>query len=89
MKSWFELWDAQNASLVGTYDSQEAALAVVRRSLASFGEGSLRSLVLTQEDAEGADPRVLAAGADLIALARRTEPSLAGAGRGEEMARGS
>ena len=89
MKTWFELWDAQNASLVGTYDTREAALAIVRQSLASFGEESIASLVLTEEDATDADPQVLAAGADLVALARRAMPSLAVAGRGKEMDRRS
>ena len=69
MRHWFELWDAQSASLVGTYDTQAAALVVVRRSLASFGPASVASLVLTAEKSGGADPRVIAAGDDLAALA--------------------
>lgn len=78
MERWFELWDAQNASLVGTYDTEEAALAIVQRSLASFGESSVRSLVLTAEEAGDADPEVIAAGADLALLAQRRLASLVG-----------
>lgn len=78
MERWFELWDAQNASLVGTYDTEEAALTVVQRSLASFGEQSIRSLVLTAEDAGDADPEVVASGADLAALVHHRLAPLAG-----------
>ena len=83
MDTWSELWDAQNASLVATF-SQGAALAIVQRSLADFGEESLESLVLTEEDGSDASPRVIASGTDLVKLARRGEPSLASAGHGED-----
>ena len=78
MEHRFELWDALNSSLVGTYDTQAAALAVVRRSLASFGPESVASLVLTMEESAEADPRVIAAGADLADLALQEAPTLAG-----------
>ncbi len=70
MARWFELWDAENASLVGTYGTQEAALAVVRRSRAQFGDEAIRSLVLTDEEGGDADPRVIAIGLDLADLAQ-------------------
>jgi hypothetical protein len=81
--NWFELWDAPNANLVGAFETRSAALAVVRRSLASFGQESVESLVLTEEDASGSDPRVIATGAALATLARSEQPSLAGVGRTE------
>lgn len=71
MDRWFELWDAQNASLVGTFDTEEAALAVVRRSLASWGEAAVRSLVLTAEEDGRDDPETIASGIDLVVLASR------------------
>jgi hypothetical protein len=83
MSRWFELWDADNASLVGTFDTQAEALHVVRRSLASFGPGSVVSLVLTEEDESDADPRVIAAGAELAALAQEQDGSLAGVAAGK------
>lgn len=69
MERWFELWDAQNASLVGTYQTQAAAIEVVRRSVADFGPSSVDSLVLTEETDDGADPRVVASGSELTSLA--------------------
>jgi hypothetical protein len=75
---WFELWDAEGAALIGSFDTETAALNVVRRSLDAFGESSVLSLVLTEEDGGDADPRVIASGQDLAALARRTEASLMG-----------
>ena len=78
VESWFELWDATGAGLVGSFDGEAAALAVVRRSLDAFGDDSVSSLVLTEEDGSDADPRVIASGLDLVALARRTEASLTG-----------
>lgn len=80
MEQWYELWDAANASLVGAFDTQEAALAVVQHSLATFGPGSVDSLVLTAEDDSGDDPRVLAAGSELVALARKGTAALATGG---------
>lgn len=82
MEQWFELWDAESASLVGTYDTRDAALAAVLRSLATFGPDAIRSLVLTAEDDSDADPRPIASGQDLIDLARRSALPLATAGSG-------
>ncbi len=65
----FEQWDAEGVTLVGTFDSEEAALGVVRRSLASFGEPSIRTLNLAQEDASDAGPRIVASGPNLAKLA--------------------
>ncbi len=77
MERWFELWDARNASLVGTYDTEEAALAVVSRSLASYGEESIRTLVLTAEEAGRDEPETIASGAELIVLASQSESPIA------------
>jgi len=82
MEPWFELWDAENASLVGTYETQAGALDIVRRSLAAFGPKSVESLVLTMETSGDADPRVIAAGAELAGLSRQGAPAFAGIGRG-------
>ena len=71
MDRWFELWDADTASLVGTYDTRAGALSVVRRSLASFGSESVASLVLTMETDGESEPRVIAAGAELANMARK------------------
>ena len=71
MERWFELWDAENASLVGTFDTVAAALAIVRRSIAAYGEESVASLVLTEEDDGEAGPRSIASGPALADLARK------------------
>lgn len=72
MERWFELWDARNASLVGTYDTEEAAIAVVQRSLVSYGEESIRTLVLTAEEEGRDEPHTIASGDDLVALATQS-----------------
>ena len=88
MDTWVELWDARNASLVGTFETRSAALALLRQSLASFGPTSVEALVLTEEDHSGSDPRVIATGAELAALAQEPDGALAGVAPGKAAAGG-
>lgn len=82
MKTWFELWDAENASLIGTFDTQSAALRVVRDILESSDSGSAATLVLTRESTVDEDPRVLGSGEELVELAYQARVApFAGLGR--------
>jgi hypothetical protein len=71
MSEIFELWDRATANLIGTYDSVDQALAVVRRGIEQESRASFRDVALGTEDAQG-DTTVIAAGDDLIALALGT-----------------
>lgn len=79
MERWFELWDARNASLVGAHDTREAALVVVRRSVTESGAESGGSLVLTAQGGADAEPRVIAAGEELVGLALGRTGAVVGA----------
>ncbi len=75
MDEWFELWDSENSSLVGSYDTQSAALGVVRSIVESAGIDSTTTLVLTRETNADKEPVVLGAGKRLLDLARREHVS--------------
>jgi hypothetical protein len=45
----YALWDLETGNLVGAYDTEDAALAVVRRSIAQCGRGSVVALALARE----------------------------------------
>jgi hypothetical protein len=70
MNAWFELWDSESSNLVGSYRTDADALAIVRRALATHGAVAVSGLVLVQDDGTGADPRVIAAGSELVDLVR-------------------
>lgn len=77
MTTLFELWDMETASLVGSYETEDAALEIVRSSLRSFGPASVLPLALTREEEEGeeGETRVIARGTDLLAMALVKEPT--------------
>ncbi|MGH2356052.1 MAG: hypothetical protein ACRDJN_30970 [Chloroflexota bacterium] len=45
----YELWDIETGNLVGGYDTEEAALEVVRRSITEYGRESIDALGLARE----------------------------------------
>ena len=45
----YELWDIQTGNLVGGYETEESALAVVRRSMTEHGRESVETLGLARE----------------------------------------
>lgn len=49
----YELWDSETRNLLGTYPSEEAALAVIRSLLQKHGPGAVASLFLGREDETG------------------------------------
>ena len=65
---FYELIDVKSGNLIGTYDSEDEALSIVRRGVQLNGSGFVDTLALGYEDndAEGAQ---LAAGAELLARA--------------------
>jgi hypothetical protein len=69
----WELWDTETGNLVGDYDSEADALAVVRNALCRHGPSVAAALALgTEYDDEGgrdADLPPVIEGHDLIALA--------------------
>lgn len=70
----YELWDTQTGNLVGEYESEAAALAVVRGALSRYGPDVAAWLALGAEhDGEGGDdallPTVLS-GPELLARAQ-------------------
>lgn len=71
MATTYELWDTETHNLVAAFDSREAALAAVRRTLDVDGHERAETLLLGSEDAQGENERI-AAGRDLIDLALRS-----------------
>lgn len=71
MKMTYELWDADTSNVMAAFDTEDAALAVVRESVVVYGEAYADSLALLREDD---DERVeaVAAGAALGATGRLT-----------------
>ena len=65
----YELMDVESANLIGTYESETAALAVVRAAIQAHGQASVMALALGYED-EAGNGGVIAEGADLAARAR-------------------
>jgi hypothetical protein len=74
----YELMDVESANLVGTYESEAAALVVVRAAIEAHGRASVAGLALGYEDDEG-NGGLIAEGAGLAkralaARARRLAP---------------
>jgi hypothetical protein len=45
----YELWELATGNLVGGYETEAAALAVVRRSIEQWGRASVATLALARE----------------------------------------
>jgi hypothetical protein len=69
----YELWDIETNNLVGDYESQDAALHVIRNAIATHGRDAVRRLALTTEDDLG-ETLPVAHGESLIQLALRDNP---------------
>jgi hypothetical protein len=72
MSKWFELWDSDSANLIGSYSTEMDALRVLHKALAVDGPPAFAGLVLTEEDDVSEEPKVIAAGADLVRYVERT-----------------
>ena len=69
---FYELIDVESGNLVGTYDSEDEALSIVRRGVHLNGSGFVDTLALGYEDDDGEGAQI-AAGADLLARALKTD----------------
>jgi hypothetical protein len=72
----FQLWDTESANLVGSYASEDAALAVVQKAVEVHGPAAVASLLLLQESARGRLKRI-AEGSALVDLAIKRATSAA------------
>jgi hypothetical protein len=70
----YELMDVESANLIGTYDSESAALAVVRAAIQAHGRACVASLALGCEDDDG-NGALIAEGTDLAARALAAKSS--------------
>lgn len=70
----FELWDIESANLIGRYDSEARALAVVRGSLSRDRNDAVRAWELIRDVPEGA-METLASGEALVCRALGTVPA--------------
>lgn len=67
----YELWHVPSGNLVGTFPTEEEALALVRAELDAHGRPRAEAFALGTEDRRGRS-RLIADGATLVA--RATEP---------------
>lgn len=67
----YEIWETDSGNVVGGYDTEADALAVVCDTIAVYGEGAVTSWLLLREDRRGASTSV-AQGVDLAAYALRS-----------------
>ena len=70
----YELWDGETRNLLGTFPSEEAALAVIRGLLQKHGPGAVAGLFLGREDETGRSTLI----ADGNALVKRAEATSIG-----------
>jgi len=70
---FFEVWDNVSGNVVGTWDTKEEALAVLRGALAEHGPGYVESLYLGQGNTHGGG-KAIADGRALVNLVRASMP---------------
>ena len=78
MAAIFELWNTKTGNLLGTYESEAAALDAVARLAEQHGAVFVERLLLGCEDRHGRS-RQIASGVELVARARSTVPHAASA----------
>ena len=69
----YELWNTSSGNIVGAFDSEGAALAVVRDGIAAYGVGYTENLLLGYEDEQGRSTKVAGRG-ELADLALGRSP---------------
>lgn len=71
----FQLWETESANLVGSYLTEDAALAIVRDAIDQHGREIVDTLLLLQEEPGGRFTKI-AEGLALVDLAlARTSPA--------------
>lgn len=73
---FFEIWDTASGNIVGTWDTEEETLAVLRRSLEEHGSAYIEALYLGQGNARGGG-KAIAEGKALVELVRSSKPPAA------------
>lgn len=68
----FELWNAQSGNLLGSFATEELALAAVREAVQRNGESYGEILVLGREDSRG-HSKTIASGRQLLERATRAK----------------
>ena len=68
----FELWETRSGNLMGAYETEQRALAVVSKAVQAHGPGYLDSIVLVEVSRRG-DPKPLAQGDALLQRARAAD----------------
>jgi len=79
MNEHYELYDGESYNLIADAVTEDEILAVLRNTMAQFGESAAAGLVLMREDGryvEGSKSLVAADG-DLLRLALSTMPNIA------------
>jgi hypothetical protein len=69
MKAFWSLWDVETGNSLGTYDTEDDALAVVRALLVANGDGYAEALDLGRRSTRG-EWEAVAGGSRLAELAR-------------------
>jgi len=69
----FALWDTETGNIVGTWEREADALALVRAAVRAYGPAYADTLALVREDARG-EVTPIAAGAALAARAAAANP---------------
>ena len=69
---FYELIDVDSGNLIGTYDSEAEALAIVRRAVRENGTAYADSLALGRSDEEG-EGELIAEGAELLERSARAD----------------
>ena len=69
---FYELIDVESGNLIGTYDSEADALAVVRHAVRENGAAYVESLALGRSDENG-DGALIAEGAELLERSARAD----------------
>lgn len=76
MATVYDLIDLESGNLVGAYDSEDAALAIVRSGDRRYGREAVAALALLRVDAAG-EQRLVADADDLLRRAVGDEAGLA------------
>ena len=66
---YYELWDFESGNIIGSFDTQNEALRIVREVLDTYGIEEAMHFGLGAEDYNG-ESRAIAHGAELVDLAR-------------------
>lgn len=66
MNTWYELWDAESANLVASYDTWPLALEKLRIASEHHSSSWFDHLVLAEENDNESDPTIIAEGAAIL-----------------------